>query len=118
MTNSIALLEDPLEVIETYAPWAFSTHMKDVTVSEYEDGLLLGEVPLGEGILDLKKITALLRQARPEIHLNLEMITRDPLKVPCLTPKFWATFASLPGGTWRAPCPGSATIAFASSRRE
>jgi hypothetical protein len=25
------------------------------------------------------------------------MITRDPLKVPCLTPKYWATFESLPG---------------------
>jgi hypothetical protein len=54
-------------------------------------------VPLGEGLLDLKKITATLRQARPEIHLNLEMITRDPLKVPCLTPRYWATFEKLPG---------------------
>src|SRR5207302_1326746 len=97
LANSIALLEDPLEVIEAYAPWAFSTHIKDVAVSEYEEGFLLGEVPLGEGILDLKKIAAILRQARPEVHFNLEMITRDPLKVPCLTPKFWATFESLPG---------------------
>jgi len=97
LANSIALLEDPLEVIEAYAPWAFSTHIKDVAVSEYEEGFLLGEVPLGEGILDLKKIAAILRQARPEVHFNLEMITRDPLKVPCLTPKFWATFENLPG---------------------
>ena len=95
--NSIALLEDPLDVIEAYAPWAFSTHIKDVSVAEYEEGFLLGEPPLGEGILDLNKIVALFRRARPEIHLNLEMITRDPLKVPCLTPKFWATFESLPG---------------------
>ena len=33
---------------------------------------------------------------RPEIRLNLEMITRDPLEVPCLTPKYWATFEDLP----------------------
>ncbi|HEV3082074.1 MAG TPA: sugar phosphate isomerase/epimerase [Gemmataceae bacterium] len=97
LANSIALLEDPVAVVEAYAPWAFSTHMKDVAVLEYEDGFLLGEVPLGEGLLDLKKITAILRQARPEIHLNLEMITRDPLKVPCLTPRYWATFEKLPG---------------------
>jgi sugar phosphate isomerase/epimerase len=95
--NSIALLEDPLEVIEAYAPWAFSTHLKDVSVAEYEEGFLLGEVPLGEGILDLNKIVALLRRARPEIHLNLEMITRDSLKVPCLTPRYWATFDTLSG---------------------
>jgi 3-oxoisoapionate decarboxylase len=95
--NSVALLEDPLEVIEAYAPWAFSTHIKDVSVAEYDEGFLLGEPPLGEGILDLDKIVALFRRARPEIHLNLEMITRDPLKVPCLTPRYWATFENLSG---------------------
>jgi hypothetical protein len=29
---------------------------------------------------------------RPKINLNLEMITRDPLKIPCLTDRYWATF--------------------------
>src|SRR5262249_56118979 len=51
----------------------------------------------GEGILDLRKVVAVLRRARPEVQFNLEMITRDPLKVPCLTEKYWATFESLPG---------------------
>jgi sugar phosphate isomerase/epimerase len=95
--NSIALLEDPLAVVEAYAPWAFSTHLKDMAVREYEDGFLLAEVPLGEGFLDLARIVATLRRAKPSIRLNLEMITRDPLKVPCLTTKYWATFADLPG---------------------
>jgi sugar phosphate isomerase/epimerase len=95
--NSIALLEDPMEVVEAYAPWALSTHLKDMGVEEYADGFLLAEVPLGTGFLDLPKIIEILRRARPEIHFNLEMITRDPLKIPCLTKKYWATFASLSG---------------------
>jgi sugar phosphate isomerase/epimerase len=95
--NSIALLEDPLEVVEGYAPWAFSTHLKDMAVAEYGEGFLLAEVSLGEGFLDLARIVTVLRKARPEVRFNLEMITRDPLKVPCLTPKYWATFESLPG---------------------
>jgi sugar phosphate isomerase/epimerase len=95
--NSIALLEDPLEVVEAYAPWAFSTHMKNVAVAEYDEGFLLAEVPLGEGILDLKKIVAVLHRAHPEVHFNLEMITRDPLKVPCLASKYWASSENLPG---------------------
>src|SRR5262249_35728609 len=95
--NNLALLEDPLEVVETLAPWAYSTHLKDMAVAEYGEGFLLAEVPLGEGILDLKRIVSTLRRARPEVRLNLEMITRDPLKVPCLTPKYWATFETLPG---------------------
>jgi sugar phosphate isomerase/epimerase len=95
--NSIALLEDPYEVVEAYATWAFSTHLKDMAVAEYEEGFLLSEVPLGEGFLDVKRIVTTLVRARPEVRFNLEMITRDPLKIPCLTPKYWATFDSLPG---------------------
>jgi sugar phosphate isomerase/epimerase len=95
--NSISLLEDPMEVVESLAPWALTTHIKDMAVQEYEQGFLLAEVPLGEGFLDLHRIVRTLRAARPEIRLNLEMITRDPLEVPCLSEKYWATFADLPG---------------------
>jgi sugar phosphate isomerase/epimerase len=94
--NSIALLEDPLAVVEAYAPWALSTHIKDMGVEEYPEGFLLAEVPLGSGFLDLPRILATLRRARPEAHFNLEMLTRDPLKIPCLTDQYYATLANLP----------------------
>jgi len=89
--NSIALLEEPLEVVRTLAPRAFTVHLKDMAVAECDDGFLLAEVPLGEGFLELPKMIALLREARSEIRFNLEMITRDPLPVPCLTEQYWAT---------------------------
>jgi len=95
--NSIALLEDPLEVVEAYAPWAMSCHLKDMGVQEYDEGFLLSEVPLGTGFLDLKKIVHILKTARPELQFSLEMITRDPLRVPCLSKPYWATFEKLPG---------------------
>ncbi len=95
--NSLALLEDPLEVVAAYAPWACSVHLKDHAVREYDDGFLLADVPLGQGFLDLKKMVNILRKAQPEIHFTLELITRDPLKVPCLTEKYWTTFAATPG---------------------
>jgi sugar phosphate isomerase/epimerase len=95
--NSIALLEDPMEVVRAYAPWAFTSHLKDMAVREYEDGFLLSEVPLGEGMLNLAEMIGLLRRARPEIQFTLEMITRDPLKVPCLTQRYWATMGDVRG---------------------
>jgi sugar phosphate isomerase/epimerase len=95
--NSIALLEHPMEVIEALAPWAFTTHFKDMGLEEYRDGFLLAEVPLGTGVLDLPRAVRLLRNARAPIHFNVEMITRDPLKVPCLNEPYWATFPNLPG---------------------
>lgn len=95
--NSFSLLEDPIEVVEALAPWAFSVHLKDQAVQEYEDGFLFADIPLGEGFLDLTKMVAILRKARPAVQFNLEMITRDPLRVPCLTDKYWATFSNVPG---------------------
>jgi len=94
--NSIALLEEPHAVVEALAPWTITTHLKDMAVAEADDGFLLSEVPLGEGFLDLKRIVATLRKAQPDVKLNLEMITRDPLRIPCLTPKYWTTLGGLP----------------------
>jgi hypothetical protein len=68
-----------------------------MAVAEYEDGFLLSEVPFGTGFLDLAKVVALLRKKQPQIRFNVEMITRDPLRVPCLTPKFWATLEDVRG---------------------
>ena len=94
--NSFALLEDPMAVVEAYAPYAFSVHLKDMAVAEYEDGFLLADVPLGQGVLDLPKMIRILRKANSGINFSLEMATRDALKVPCLTEKYWATFENMP----------------------
>ncbi|MBN8417438.1 MAG: sugar phosphate isomerase/epimerase [Verrucomicrobia bacterium] len=95
--NSIALLEDPMVVVETLAPYAVTTHIKDMAVQETATGFLLSEVPLGEGILDLPKMFALFEKYNPEVNYLLEMITRDPLDIPCLKPGYWATFPEKPG---------------------
>jgi sugar phosphate isomerase/epimerase len=94
--NNLALLEEPMAVVEALAPFAVSSHLKDMAVQEYADGFLLSEVPLGEGFLDLPKMIGVLLKANPRIQFNLEMITRDPLKVPCLTDKYWATMRNAP----------------------
>ena len=96
--NSIALMEDPMQVITTLAPYLLTTHVKDMGLDEYEDGILLSEVPLGKGILDLPKIISICNQHNSKTTFNLEMITRDPLQVPCLKDDYWATFGSV-GGT-------------------
>ena len=94
--NNLALLEDPHAVVEALAPHTITTHLKDMAVQEYEQGFLLSEVPLGEGFLDLKRIVAACEKANPHMRHNLEMITRNPLKVPCLTQRYWKTFGKRP----------------------
>jgi sugar phosphate isomerase/epimerase len=90
--NNISLLDDPITVTEMLAPFTISTHVKDMGVEWYKDGFLLSEVVLGQGFLDLPRMISLVRQARPATRFSLEMITRDPLEVPCLTEKYWAAF--------------------------
>ncbi len=95
--NNLALLEEPDETVRTLAPWVRSCHLKDMGVEEYREGFLLSEVILGRGFLDLAGIVGRLRSAYPPLRISLEMITRDPLKIPCLAEGYWATFPDLPG---------------------
>jgi hypothetical protein len=95
--NNLALLEDVPDTIKTLAPWAMTCHLKDMAMEESPDGFMLSEVPLGQGYLDLKLIVKTLSAANPAIRFNLEMITRDPLRIPCLTDGYWATLADVPG---------------------
>ncbi|MBI1898091.1 MAG: sugar phosphate isomerase/epimerase [Acidobacteria bacterium] len=90
--NNVAMLDDPMDVVERLAPFALSTHIKDMAVADAPEGFLLSEVVLGEGMLDLRRIMDIIARARPKTRMTLEMITRDPLLVPCLTDKYWATW--------------------------
>lgn len=94
--NNLALLEEPHAVVEALAPFAASVHLKDMGVQAQDDGFLLSEVILGTGTLDLPRIVATLGKANPSIVFNLEMGTREPLRVPCLEQLYWATFPQRP----------------------
>ena len=74
------------------APYAVTTHLKDMAVRAAPIGFELSEVPLGQGLLPLERYIAALRRARPTARLCLEMITRDPLQVPYRTDAYWVAF--------------------------
>jgi sugar phosphate isomerase/epimerase len=90
--NNISLLDDPYEVVQRLAPYTVSTHLKNMGLEHYSEGFLLSEMVLDKGCLDLPRMIAMVRQARPKTRFSLEMITRNPLQVPCLTDKYWSTF--------------------------
>ena len=99
--NNVSLCEDPEDTLANLAPYAVGCHLKDMAVQPYDDGFLLSEVPLGEGILDLPKWVRTLQARDPRMPFDLETISRDPLKIPIFTKKYWATFddrySPLPG---------------------
>jgi 3-oxoisoapionate decarboxylase len=99
--NNVSLCEDPADTLRNLLPYTVACHIKDMAVEPYEDGFLLSEVPLGEGFLDVKGMAASLRNKDANMPFDLEMITRDPLKIPVFTDKYWVTFddsfSPLPG---------------------
>ena len=97
--NNYVLMEDPVDVAKAFAPYAFSSHIKDHILQEYEHGFLLFDAALGEGVMDLRQIVDILRGAQPGIRVILETMTRDALEAPWMTEKYWATFGpdDLPG---------------------
>ena len=93
--NSVALLEDPVDTVTALAPWANSVHLKDQSLQPYRDGFLLADIPLGQGSLNLELMVQILRREKPNLNFSLELITRDPLKVPVFTEKYWKTFPKI-----------------------
>ena len=94
--NNISLLDEPTAILEL-APFAVCTHVKDMGVEHYDQGFLLSEMPMGEGFVPIQRVIETIRNARPKTNFTLEMITRNPLQVPCLTRNYWLTFPDRPG---------------------
>jgi 3-oxoisoapionate decarboxylase len=95
--NNISFCEDPMDTLKILLPYIISCHIKDQAVEPYADGFTLSEVPFREGFLDLKGMVEMLQKKDPNMPFDLEMMTREPLKVPVFTDKYWATFGDIPG---------------------
>ena len=99
--NNISLCEDPADTLRLLAPVTIYVSFKDMAVEPYDEGFLLSEMALGDGMLDLPAMVKMLQQKDPHMIFALEMITRDPLKIPVFSRKYWATFddsySPLPG---------------------
>lgn len=100
--NNLSLCEDPAETLKNLLPYVLYCHIKDMAVAPYEDGFLLSEVALGEGLLDIPGMVGTLQAKDPNIVMGLEFIARDPLKIPVFTDKYWVSFSDP-----SSPLPGS-----------
>jgi 3-oxoisoapionate decarboxylase len=95
--NNIAMCDDPDYVVQSLAPFVKSCHMRNMGVRNYPDGFLLSEVLFEDGFLDVVAMWKRLKKSNPALNPTHELITRDPLKVPVLTDKYWVTWPSRSG---------------------
>lgn len=90
--NNLSLLETPEETVNNLLPYVLATSLKDMGVAPYQDGFLLSEVVFGTGATDQAALFRLMRKQNPKVNMVEELITRDPLKIPCLTDAYWAGY--------------------------
>jgi 3-oxoisoapionate decarboxylase len=89
--NNISFLERPEHTCSMLAPYVLMASMKEMGVAQYEEGLLLSEVPMGQGFTDQLALWKILTSRNKNLRFGVEMIARNPLKVPCLTQGYWAS---------------------------
>ena len=71
--NSAAILENPLETVEVLAPYAACIHLKDFTVKrESVSGFSVFGAPVGKGMLDIKAVLDMIREAGRDPDILLE----------------------------------------------
>jgi len=59
--------------------------------------VMLSEVVFEDGFMDIPAMWAILKKSNPKLLPTHELITRDPLKVPVLTDKYWVTWPDRSG---------------------
>ncbi len=72
--NSLAVLEDPLEAARNLAPLTLMVHLKDARITLEAACARMHGVPLGEGIVPLGEIVAVLRRQAPGCSVWLESL--------------------------------------------
>ncbi len=88
--NPVFVLEDPLTTVEELGPHAVCVHLRDSVIYEHPRGVCVQWVPLGEGVVDFRKIVAKVREVCPPVNLYIKPITgRPPAVLPYLEDSYW-----------------------------
>ena len=91
--NPVFVMEDPLETVETLGPLAVTLHLRDSVVYETRRGVAVQWVPLGEGVVDFKRIIERARELCPPLYVYIKPITgRPPAVMPYLDREFMQTY--------------------------
>src|SRR5215831_15519397 len=88
--NPVFVMEDPMQTVETLGPLAVTLHLRDSVVYETRNGIAVQWVPLGEGVVDFKRIIARAKEILPPVYVYIKPITgRPPEILATLEPEFW-----------------------------
>jgi sugar phosphate isomerase/epimerase len=91
--NPVTLGEDPMVTLETLAPYALTTHVRDAVVFEHPRGAAYQWVALGDGSVDYAAFFERYRLLCPNCSVQLEILTSGaPQVIPYPEPDYWKAF--------------------------
>lgn len=95
--NAAWTLENPHHTMETLAPLAVSTGVRDSRIWLEGDGAAVMWVPLGKGNVDIVRWQKRLAELRPDLPFSLEVINvRGPRMFNYRKPEFWEPYKDVP----------------------
>jgi sugar phosphate isomerase/epimerase len=92
--NLLTMLEDPIGATQRILPWVICTHFKDGALILDDAGLTTFPVEIGKGVIDLRKISALLDQTQRNVNLTIEDHGGE-FSLPVFDPLFLSKFPDL-----------------------
>ena len=87
--NACWALEDPVANLETLAPYALCTSLRDSMIWESANGAMVQWTAMGEGCVDLKTYFEIFAKLCPNVPAHIETISGFAREFPYLTPDFW-----------------------------
>jgi sugar phosphate isomerase/epimerase len=90
--NACWTMEDPLENLQTLAPYVATTSLRDSMVWEYEQGAKVQWTAMGGGDVDLKKYFEEFARLCPGVPVHIETISGFARELPYLKPEFWSVW--------------------------
>ncbi len=87
----LLVVEDPLVAAQNLAPYLITACLTDYRLVPTPTGARIVGCALGEGVVHFLPIVELLRERRPDLHLNIEAPVQA-WDLPFLQDKFWDAF--------------------------
>jgi 3-oxoisoapionate decarboxylase len=87
--NAVWTMEDPLENLETLAPYVVTTSLRDSAIWESENGATVQWTAMGEGNVDLKMYFQRFAELCPGVPVHIETISGFNREIPFLKDDFW-----------------------------
>ena len=95
--NSLWTLENPVDALETLAPYIVTTSLRDGVVTEIPSGCRVKWTAMGDGQVDFVRFMPRFAELCPGVPIHIETISGVGRDIPFLEDQFWTAWPRLEG---------------------